>query len=94
MCCWKEFLFKSFFFLSASALLCCLRNPSLLLFKQKSFQMYIIPELTQKTNSSDCRDAAEFESAAGLLVAGASAGEKRPGADPTSPYGFHVITSG
>ncbi|KAL7381570.1 hypothetical protein ABVT39_007807, partial [Epinephelus coioides] len=39
-----------------------------------SVEMYIIPELTQKTNSSDCRDAAEFVSAAGLHVAGASAG--------------------
>lgn len=36
--------------------------------------MHIIPELTQKTNSSDCRVAAEFQSAAGLHVAGASAG--------------------
>ncbi|XP_070702708.1 cbp/p300-interacting transactivator 4a [Pempheris klunzingeri] len=40
--------------------------------------MHIIPELTQKTNSSDCRDAAEFEPAAGLHVAGASAGETSP----------------
>ncbi|XP_022070413.1 cbp/p300-interacting transactivator 4a [Acanthochromis polyacanthus] len=40
--------------------------------------MYIIPELTQKTNSSDYRDAAEFESAAGLHVAGASAGGTSP----------------
>ncbi|KAK2830044.1 hypothetical protein Q5P01_017975 [Channa striata] len=37
--------------------------------------MHIIPELTQKTNSSDRRDAAEFESAAGLHVSGASAGQ-------------------
>ncbi|KAF1381228.1 hypothetical protein PFLUV_G00151430 [Perca fluviatilis] len=41
-------------------------------------RMHIIPELTQKTNSSDCRDAAEFVSAAGLHVAGASAGETTP----------------
>lgn len=40
--------------------------------------MYIIPELTQKTNSSDCRDAAEFQFAAGLHVAGASAGQTTP----------------
>ncbi|XP_027892188.1 cbp/p300-interacting transactivator 4a [Xiphophorus couchianus] len=35
--------------------------------------MYIIPELTQKTNSSLDREAAQFESAAGLHVSGASA---------------------
>ncbi|XP_043993671.1 cbp/p300-interacting transactivator 4a isoform X1 [Gambusia affinis] len=35
--------------------------------------MYIIPELTQKRNSSLDREAAQFESAAGLHVSGASA---------------------
>lgn len=49
--------------------------PSLYLFLSPScaFCMYIIPELTQKTNSSEDREAAQFESAAGLHVSGASA---------------------